>query len=306
MATHVIGIDLGGTNLRAGLFEGKSLVRSETIPSRLRPGTSRDAKALADIVEQLIRKLVAGSSWAPTGIAAIGVVASGPIDAASGVILNDFTLPDWSGVPWLGELGDRFGVPTPIENDAMGALIGEVGAGAARGADVAAMVTLGTGIGVAVHSSSTGPMRGTRGCHPEGGHVPIGLPPAGIQSVPDCYCGIRGCFESVASGEALHSLWTSPAGEIDWLGYGRAVLRGLQFVARAFGPDLIVIGGGVADRFDQFCDPVYEWFGGGPRHDWPMADEMGVPGGTRIVRAALDEPGLHGAAAIAYQASTAR
>lgn len=278
----VIGIDLGGTHLRVGAFRDRVLIGSAAIKSTLDVDEAPTADTLAGIVAALIEDLVGD-----VPIRGIGVVASGPVDRDRRVINNPFTLPHWSGRDWPQALERQLRTPVTLENDAMGALIGEVEFGAGRGANVVAMVTLGTGIGVAVWSASTGPVRGARGHHPEGGHIPVAT------GGPPCYCRVDGCWEALASGNALGALWTSADGTVDWRGYGEAVTKGLVSIARSAGPDLIVIGGGVADQYDRFVAPIERWFG--------QSDRMGVPGGTRVVRAGLDESGLYGAAAIAAQ-----
>ena len=113
-----------------------------------------------------------------------------------GTINNPYTLPTWEDVPIVDFLVDRFGVPVSLENDADAAALGEYWQGAGRDVQRLCAVTVGTGIGTAyiLHGKI---VRGNGGWHPEGGHMIID--PSG----PQCYCGAKGCWESLASGSAI-------------------------------------------------------------------------------------------------------
>jgi glucokinase len=206
----------------------------------------------------------------------IGIGASGPVDRALGAIQNPHTLPTWENVDVVTPLSSRFGVPVALENDADIAILGEYWVGAGRGCTRLAMVTVGTGIGLALMADGK-LYRGARGYHPEGGHIV--LDPHG----PLCYCGANGCWESLASGtaigrlarerEAVHpgSLLERVNGNLDEIDAdivgqaaeaGDASARevidqaayylglGLVNVIGMFFPEVIVLGGGVMRRFD--------------------------------------------------------
>jgi glucokinase len=112
----------------------------------------------------------------------------------------------------VAALGAAFACPVALENDADAALLGECWRGAGRDKDPVLLLTFGTGIGGAALVSGR-LLRGAKGAHPELGHV-IADP-----SGPPCYCGARGCFESLASGTALHT-----AAERNGLGDARQLL----------------------------------------------------------------------------------
>ncbi|SNS49761.1 glucokinase [Micrococcales bacterium KH10] len=279
MEKAVVGIDMGGTNLRAGIFADGRLLHTVTRPSTL---TDAERQRPADAMRAVIADLTDATGI--ERIEGIGIAATGPVHRNTGIIDNPHTLPHWSGMAWSHDLAAQLGVPVVLENDAMGALLGEIAHGAGRGGDMVAMVTLGTGIGVAVHSRTSGPLRGADGCHPEGGHIPV------VDRGPTCYCGLQGCWEAQCSGTAIGGLWTDDDGTIDWSGYAAVLARGLWSVIRSFGLDRVIIGGGVAQNFDDFIGEVNRVLAG--------PDPMGTPGGTTIVRAELDEPGMYGAAAL--------
>lgn len=96
----------------------------------------------------------------------------------------------------MQSLEDHFKVPVRLENDADSAAMGEFLFGAGRCANPLVMLTFGTGIGFATIVDGK-ILRGTSGSHPELGHIPTD------SGGPSCYCGIDGCFESMASGTAI-------------------------------------------------------------------------------------------------------
>ena len=232
----------------------------------------------------------------------MGVGCTGPVSAERGVINNPYTLPTWVDCDIVERLRAVFDRPAYLENDADAAALGECFAGAARGFRRVVMLTLGTGVGGGVIVDGR-VYRGTRGDHPELGHIPID--PAG----PACYCGTRGCLEAIASGTAI-----AAAGETIGLADSREVfaraaagdagaraiverVRGALSIAtwtilHTFMPELIVLGGGVIDEhYDRLASAVEEAI--------PRAT-MVPKGGTRVVKAALgNEAGMVGAASLA-------
>ena len=187
----LIGIDLGGTNVRVGAVtpEGEVLAWSEA-PIEARRGPQAGLERITQLIEKTLGQLEVKRPLA------IGIGSTGPIDRRRGSIQNPYTLPTWEDVPIVPPLAERFGVPVALENDADAAALGEAWAGAGRGYRRVAMVTVGTGIGSAlVYNGEI--YRGINDEHPEGGHVLID--PSG----PECYCGGRGCWEALASGPAI-------------------------------------------------------------------------------------------------------
>lgn len=269
---NVVGIDMGGTNIRATLFHDGREVRTVVRPSVLGTGERPVAAMLA-----LIREAAEAAT-----LDAVGMAITGPVDVKTRIVSNPHTLPDWSGTAWAEETEAELGVPIVVDNDAMGAALGEFHQGAGRDAEVMAMITLGTGIGVAVVSRASGALRGAGGFHPEGGHLLIG------ESGERCYCGQVGCWEELCSGSSIPKYWTTD-GRIRWDDYGRMLARGVRNVSRAYAPDVIVFGGGVSDNFDDFAPAL--------RAAFAEADPMGIP--VAFVKAQLEQPGTAGAASLA-------
>ncbi|HEY3310033.1 MAG TPA: ROK family protein [Anaerolineales bacterium] len=185
-----IGIDLGGTNVRAGAVtpEGQLLLWRD-VPIEARQGPEIGVRRITALIDQVC-------SEAGIRPQAIGIGSTGPLDRQRGAIQNPYTLPTWEDVDIASPLSKKFGVLVTLENDADAAALGESWQGAGRGKKSLAMVTVGTGIGTAFIQDGD-IFRGINGTHPEGGHIPVD--PSG----PECYCGARGCWESLASGTAI-------------------------------------------------------------------------------------------------------
>ena len=270
----IVGIDLGGTIVRAGLFDerGSMLSVNET-PIEAARGPEFGLGKIRALVEQLLAESDANR------LAGIGMGATGPVDPTRGTIHNPFTLPTWENVPIVEWMQDSFQVSVTLENDADAAALGEYWQGAGRDTKRLYAVTVGTGIGTALILQGE-IYRGLDGSHPEGGHMI--LDPAG----PPCYCKANGCWESLCAGPAI----ARQAREADLTGSGLLGLAdgdlekidarlafeaarmrdpiALQIVERAskyfaqallniatlFVPDVIVLSGGVM-RSSEFFLP---------------------------------------------------
>ena len=186
----LVGIDLGGTNVRAGaVTTAGELITSEECPIEARQGPQAGMEKIAGLIT-----LVADEAGGR--LQAIGIGSTGPVDRELGAIQNPYTLPTWENVNIVGLLRERFHVPVIIENDADAAALGESWVGAGRGLRRLCMVTVGTGVGTAfIYDGMI--YRGVGEAHCEGGHMI--LDPSG----PECYCGAKGCWESLASGTAI-------------------------------------------------------------------------------------------------------
>lgn len=187
----VIGVDLGGTLVRAGAFDGDgNLLTMQEAPIEARRGAQAGLQRIAELVELVWQESGVG------GLAGIGIGCTGPLDVIRGTINNPYTLPGWENVPIVPHLQGRFGVPVTLENDADVAALGEYWCGAGRGIKRLFAVTVGTGIGTALILDGQ-IYRGLNNAHPDGGHIVID--PSG----PPCYCGANGCWESLCAGPAI-------------------------------------------------------------------------------------------------------
>ena len=305
-----IGIDLGGTQVRAGLVRDGTVLARAARPT----DTAGGPQGVLAQIDTLITEIEAGADVTPVGI---GVCAPGPLDSLTGVVIDIPTLPGWQNFPVRDAIGDRYGLPAVLENDGIAAAFGEWRFGAGREVQNLIYVTVSTGIGGGVIADGR-LLRGRRGMAGHVGH--LRLAPDG----PRCPCGGAGCFEACASGSALgrrardaavlsggflaeaakrervearHVVAGARAGdptcrallgeEADYLA------QGFISLVHLFSPELIVLGGGVSQAFDLIGDRIVA----GVREGVMPAFRD-----VRIVAAALgDNCGLIGAAALATQ-----
>jgi len=251
-----IGIDLGGTLVRVGAFdlEGQLIGQNEASIASIPPASG------LNLIEHLIQSTIDSSH--ASSLLGIGIGATGPVDAVHGIINNPYTLEGWSNVPIVERLNKTFNVRVRLENDADAAALGEYWQGAGRDTKRLYAVTVGTGVGTSLIVDGE-IYRGVDGSHPEGGHQLID--PNG----PECYCGHRGCWESLISGSAISSqardtlnMDSSSVAEAARAG-NPAALAIMQKAARDFSlgivniisffvPDVLVLSGGVMKSADLF------------------------------------------------------
>jgi glucokinase len=274
-----VGVDIGGTKVAGGLVTADGEVLDTA--RRGTPGGSpaETEEAIVAVVEEL----VAAAAEPPLGV---GVGAAGWFDRTGDTVLFSPHLA-WRNTSLRRDLGRRLRLPLWVGNDADAAAWAEYRFGAARGAELALMVTLGTGIGGGIVLGGR-LQRGAHGVAGEWGHMRV---------VPDgrlCACGNRGCWEQYASGTALASAarevaLRSPAaaagllervsGRADALtgedvaqaaAAGDALAReliaevghwlgqGIADLAAVLDPDVVVIGGGVSSLGEAVLGPARE------------------------------------------------
>ncbi|MFI5781580.1 ROK family protein [Nocardia sp. NPDC051570] len=314
-APLTVGIDVGGTNIRASVVDGAG----EVLDS-VQAATPHSEQALEDGLERAVRELCGRHE-----IGAVGLAVAGFVDETRSSVRFAPHLP-WEDTPVADRLSERLGLPVILEHDANAAMWAEYRFGAAAGAHNGVLVAIGTGIGAALLVGGE-LYRGSYGVAPELGH---------LQVVPHgraCPCGKRGCWERYCSGTALvdtaiEMLATDPArstvlarevfrdaGSLTgrrvagaaqdgdpvalrvladfarWLGLG------LAFVSDIFDPDLIVIAGGVSSSAALFLDDARDHYAAaitGARHR-PLArirttqlgEAAGMIGAAELARAAL-------------------
>ena len=181
-----IGVDIGGTNLRAA-----RIGRDGAVIARARTASARDPGEVLARLIGLIAEVDAPD------VAGIGIGVPGRVDFARRAVLGGGYV-DLSQVPLVQAIEERFGKPVVIDNDASMALVAEARVGAGRGVRHLALLTIGTGIGGGILEDGR-ILRG-RGIAGQLGHIPVD--PNG----PPCLCGRRGCVEPMSSGTALGGL----------------------------------------------------------------------------------------------------
>lgn len=297
--THAIGVDLGGTKILAGVVaRDGSVVRRHERPTPL------------DTQEHLVAEMEAAiEELLDDGVAAIGFGIPSSTNQHTGVVFGTVNTP-LRELPLRDHMQGRFGRPVGLDNDANAAMIGEWRAGAARGAEDALMLTLGTGLGGGAVSGGR-PFRGANGIGTEFGHVVIVQDGIACQGI----CTGRGHLEPYVTGVAAGKLAAEafgPAADAHRLvrlanegdatakqilaGVGRHLGAGMGSFVNVFGPEILVLGGGFGvAAFEHLVEPATEVM---LREALPpMRDRV------RVVKAELGTAaGLIGAAFVGFEA----
>jgi len=193
MPQLIVGVDIGGTKVAGGLVDQKGrLVKSLFVPTRADRGFETSFDQIGHLIERLIHH--AGGKHRVSGV---GICAPGPLNPKTGLVINPPNLPGWRNVPLARLVGERFGLPAQVENDANAAGLAEVLFGAAVGYRDIFYVTVSTGIGTGIIINKR-IYHGKNGVAGEGGHVSIDY-----RSPYRCGCGTLGCIEALAAGPAM-------------------------------------------------------------------------------------------------------
>ncbi len=191
---YTIGVDLGGTNLRAAAIDRAGNILDKTSgATNFEEGRDAVLNDIAGAVNKLRARF--GSS----GLYGIGIGVPGFIDIERGVIVGTHNLLGFDGFPMRDDLSQRLSTPVILENDANAAALGEKWMGAGRDVSDLVLLTLGTGIGGGIIS-------GGRVLH---GHVGMAGELGHITAIPGgnpCGCGNSGCLEKHASATAIEAM----------------------------------------------------------------------------------------------------
>ncbi|HEX6261377.1 MAG TPA: ROK family protein [Actinomycetota bacterium] len=266
-----IGLDVGGSKVSGVLMSDEGSV----LASELLASPADDVEAMVETVVLAAERLRAKGP-----AAAVGLGAAGMVEHTTGVLRSAPNIA-WTEVPLRDLVRRRIGLPCVVDNDANAAAWGEFRFGAGRGLRHVLLVTVGTGIGGGLIQNGR-LYRGAHGFAAEIGHIIV--EPDG----PPCGCGNRGCWEQMASGQALERMAREaalgdPAGPIARTAGGRPPVgpdvvaaaaagdpaagtiletvgrrlgEGLAGLANVLDPEAIVVGGGMAEIGAPFLDPA--------------------------------------------------
>lgn len=260
---HLLGLDLGGTNIKAAVLEIGSgdeapvVVHTRQGATEAAGGPTHVASRIVEIGEQAISQVGARPG-------SIGIGVPGLFDYADGTIVFFTNLPGpWEGFPLRSHVADGLAASTTLINDARAFTLAEGTIGGGRGCRTLACLTLGTGVGGGLMID--GKLHfGAFGTAGEIGHQTID--PDG----PTCGCGNPGCLESLTRPPvvARRAGRTTFEEVLTGLDEGDEACRvalddaishlaiGIANVYTVFGPDRVVIGGGVAEAGDLLLDPL--------------------------------------------------
>ncbi|MGN0639205.1 MAG: ROK family protein [Huintestinicola sp.] len=276
---HYLGIDLGGTNIAAGITDETGSI---TAKYSAKTNAAQPFEGLVRDIAETAKKAVEIAGLELSDIAAVGLGTPSCINPRTNLLVNANNL-NWQNVPLYDELKKYFDMPVFIQNDAACAALGEAICGAAARYENAVMVTLGTGVGSGIIMNK----RIFNGCDDMGaeiGHTKLvydGLP---------CTCGQKGCFEAYASATALinqarNAANQNPESAMNEMCGGdmskmnakipfdaakagditaEAVIEkyidylaaGLSSAIALFRPQAIIIGGGVSAEGDYLISPL--------------------------------------------------
>lgn len=309
-----IGIDIGGTNLKAGLVDESGLILAT---HRMKVAQIDDQDSLAWTLVSLTQDLCRAADVPLDQVASVGVGVPGAVEIYSGSVLYTCNLP-LRNVP-LRKLFHRYlSLPLYVENDANCAALAEYYVGAGRGSKRFVTITLGTGIGGGIiHNGKI--FHGSNGMAGEVGHMSI------VYRGEPCPCGRRGCWERYASAAALKRLTAEairehpdsilsqvvaehgghvsgqsafiaqrrgdPVGKQVCEQYIDYLAAGIVNLINIFQPDTLAIGGGVSNEDERYL--LYPLRRRVEQESLPCnRDKM-----TKIVRAELGtQAGIIGAA----------
>lgn len=189
MANILIGIDLGGTNIKIGCFDAHlKLLKKTSITTDADSGPQPVVKNMLAAIGKLVKE----SGFSSSDISAAGIGTPGPADYKAGIIINSTNMPAFKNVPIRQMLSDGLHCPVVFDNDANVACFGEFTAGAGKGVTDMVFFTLGTGIGAGIVSGGK-LLHGSGGNAAELGHIII------YTDGRLCNCGQKGCVEAYAS-----------------------------------------------------------------------------------------------------------
>ena len=271
-----VGIDLGGTNIAAGLVdENMNILCQMSVPTL----SERPYQEIVRDMAVLVRGLVNMGNISMDEVDSVGIGSPGTPEKETGNILYSNNL-GWYDVPLLPELAKYIPVPLKVDNDANCAALGEFLAGAAKGCKSAVMITLGTGVGGGIVLDGQ-IYDGVNHAGAEIGHTVI------VSGGELCTCGRRGCWEAYASATALIRMGKEAAAanpesllagyeKLDGLAIFTAadqgdkaaqevidrylfyVAEGLTNVVNVFQPEAVVIGGGICGQGERILKPIRE------------------------------------------------
>jgi glucokinase len=320
----VLAVDVGGTKIMTAVFApGGKMLSKNVSPTLVNEGVDSTIERLISA----IRAALARQGLETADLDAIGIACAGGVDSERGVVVTPSpNMPGWKDVPLADILRKKLNQKVFVVNDASAAALGEHLYGAGKGASNIVLFTVGTGIGGGIIIDGKLYL-GARGGAGELGHMTVAAD--GLA----CRCGNTGCLELLASGRAverdaitrlrrgeksvlvelcrgdIESITAEQVGEaarisdplaLEVLARAAYYLGiGIINVVNIFNPDMVIIGGGMAELGEMLIGP-------GRR----LVDERAFSissGSVRIVAAQLgNEAGVYGAAAFACQQAPRR
>lgn len=319
---YYVGIDLGGTNIKAGVVTSEGVILNK---KSIKTNVNRTMEEIVSDMGRLATEVIAEAGLSKTDVAAIGIGSPGTPDNKTGYLVYANNLP-FNMTPMRKIIRRIIDLPVYIDNDANCAAMAESVAGAAKGAADSVTVTLGTGIGSGVIINHR-IFSGFNQAGAEFGHTTL------VAGGVPCTCGRRGCFEVYGSASALirmtkEAAQANPSSKLneiiadkdgkvnakvpfDAMRMGDAAAAhvvetyieylsdGLANVINAYMPEILVVGGGVCNEGDPLLIPLREktmnkpYFGPGVRKTEirlaEMGNDAGIVGAAMMGKSCMDD-----------------
>jgi glucokinase len=290
----IIGVDIGGTKIRTGAVSPNGNILCE--PVTVATGGHDDSESIFRRITGSIESAVKNSGLRTSEIAGIGLGVTGPLDSKTGIILECPQLPTMHFYPLKEKIRETFQLPVVMDNDANALILGESIWGAGKGFGSILGFTLGTGLGCAIVVDRR-LFNGANGLAGE-------IWPSPNQG---------GTIEDIVSGNGVSNTYNrltnrwitaekiallAKNGDLmaieTWNIFGEALAVSLAWGINLIDPDIVILGGSIANSFDLFYNSMNSFL---RKHICPVPAAK-----TQVVKAALgDNSGFIGAAALLIQ-----
>ncbi len=238
---NVIGVDLGGTNVRAGLVSGSRLIK--TAKSTL--GSAKSRKKVLGMVYNVIEQVIDKNT------AAIGVGVPSIVDTKKGIVYDVVNIPSWKRVPLKKLLEERYSLPVEINNDANCFVMGEKCFGKGRRAKNLVGLIIGTGLGAGIIINDK-LYEGYNCGAGEFGMIPF------KDDVLETYC----------SGQFFQKFYNVSGSDLDknndkrtlkiFTEFGKNMAEAIKIVIYSYDPEMIILGGSVSKSYPLFKEAMFE------------------------------------------------
>ena len=261
MSDHVLGIDLGGSNLRVALGDRSG----RTVADAVVPTAKGDAEAVVAQLADVSRDLAENAQVGWSRIAGLAVGVPGVVEIDGGELRLAPNLPPFTDVDVAGVLTERLALPVVLDNDVNMATLAEQRHGLGAGVSDFVFIAIGTGVGMGVVASER-LVRGATGAAGEIGFMPLGLDPferghqrhgaleeaAGGVGVARRYAALAGDGDGPIAAREVYERAAAGDQHADAVldGQARAVALAVVSVQATLDPEVVVFGGGIGSRED--------------------------------------------------------
>ncbi|MCM8799498.1 MAG: ROK family protein [Candidatus Omnitrophica bacterium] len=294
---YIIGVDLGGTNLRIGLFDNKLNIK-EKVSFDTADFKTKDS--LLNIIVKSIKDIINRYNLTKKMILGVGLGVPGPVNSKRGLVYFFPNIKGWQNVNLLKILKQKLDVPIYIDNDTNLTSLAEANLGAGKIYKNLVCITLGTGVGGGIIIDKE-LYRGSNFIAGEIGHIPIN------EKGPLCSCGSIACLESyvgkfrlIKKAKAIFgkniglerisylAKKRNPKAITFWKDVGKKLGVALSGVVNLLNPDAIIIGGGISNVGKYLFDSIQETI---KKRAMPIQARH-----VKVLKARLKDSGILGAA----------